>query len=121
MVDPISYQAVRMTGIRDGNIRPVILKDGEPSIQTVTYHWCRCDVCSEFQLINNDDLKALWSCPECKRSGSRKGTDEAPMCKGRTVKKVKTVHEPMAMTTTDPEPGRPCRMTPRCKGKARAL
>lgn len=117
MVEPIRYDTVRTVGGR-----PVILKDGRPSIKGEVHHWCICDVCSEFQLIATDDLKTLWRCSECGRTSSRKGSlDEAPTCKGRTHKGQKTIHEPTPMTTTDRAPGRDCKMTPRCIGKARRI
>lgn len=121
MVESVTFRAVRMTGISTPEPRPVMLKGGQPSIQTITYHWCRCDVCHVFQLIDQDDLKATWSCSECQRASVRKGSDKIPECKGRTVKGDKVTHEPIAMTTEDPEPGRSCRMTPRCRGTARRI
>lgn len=66
-----------------------------------------------------DDLKARWDCPECGRTSNRKVAVEQPMCVGRTQNKRKIEHPPVEMTTKDPNPGKPCRMKPRCKGKHR--
>lgn len=100
--------------------RPKTLKDGSLSLQTVRHHLAPCDKCGQETYIAEDDLKAHWSCPECGRDGHYKVTkDEAPICTGRTKNKVKITHPPATMTTTDPNPGKPCRMTPRCKGKHR--
>src|SRR5687767_12450776 len=98
MVEPTTYWAVRMTGISTGNPHPVILKSGRPSMVKVVHHWTCCDVCSGFQLIHADDLKAQWKCPECKRTSLRKETPEAPVCKGYTQKGQKFPHPETTMT-----------------------
>lgn len=111
----ITFEQVRF--VKD---EPVVLKSGKHSIQKVTHHWCPCDECGQGTYVNDNDLKAPWSCPECGKEGSRKDQgDKVPMCKGRTLKGEKIIHEPVPMTSFDPNPGRPCRMTPRCKGKHR--
>lgn len=105
--------------VRVEHDQPKRLKDGSYSIETVRHHWSPCDVCGEGTYIAEDDLKARWDCPECQRTSNRKVAVDQPVCTGRTLNKAKITHEPRKMTTTDPNPGKKCRMTPRCKGKHR--
>lgn len=115
------FRAVRMTGIKTGDPRPVVLKSGQWSLETVRLCWCPCDTCHVGMWVNEGDLKACWTCPTCGKTGNRKGSDEVPVCKGRTLKGNKIVHEAIEMTSEDPIPGRRCRMTPRCPGKHRKV
>lgn len=109
-----TFQAVRFEGGR-----PKTLRDGSFSLVEVRHHLAPCDGCGQETYIAENDLRAHWRCPECGRDGHYKTTKEQPVCTGRTLNKVKITHDPTEMTTTDPNPGKPCRMTPRCKGKHR--
>ena len=111
----IGYPAVRFE-----RGEPKRLRDGSLSTQEVRHHWAPCDTCHQGTYIAEDDLKAHWRCPECGRDGHYKVTKaETPVCTGRTLNRRKIDHPPVEMTTTDPNPGKPCRMTPRCGGKHR--
>jgi hypothetical protein len=56
---PRSFEAVRFT-----KGRPVILKSGRPSIQTVKHHWCPCSVCGVGTWVLAKDLKRPRGHPE---------------------------------------------------------
>jgi len=101
--------------------RPVELKRGGYSTEKIRHLWCVCDVCGEGTWVAESSLNATWTCPTCHRKSTRKGTGEAPICKGRTVRGSKQLHEPVEMVSDDPVPGRKCRMTPRCPGRHRPI
>lgn len=98
---------------------PELTEAGVHRTKTRKYTLAPCDVCWEPTWIADSDLKVTWKCPTCRRTSTRKLSSDTPICEGCTKAGQKIVHPPIEMTTADTNPGRPCRMTPRCPGRHR--
>ncbi len=95
-----TFRRVRMTGLKKGDPKPVILKSGEPSIETCSLWWAICDTCGEGTWTNNF---TKGKCLSCQRPDSKCAPTKGRPCCGECEHDL----------------GLNCRMTPHCKGKHR--